>query len=340
MLRHKDKEIIALFDARCRRSLPLLAWSGIWLGILLAACQKDPLPLPVFRELSVPVSHDLTAVWFTDSLRGFVTGGTPWQIGVLLSTTDGGQAWQIDTAVDNRLEDVMFDTEGRGYACGMNGAALVRWAHAPHWHPFRRDYTWSRGCFFWNARHGVVVSGEGFQGGKIRKLGPDAIWFQDTLHHFENALSAVWLTDSLTAHAVGIGWVLRSDDGGRTWHRLPPTGDFFQSIHFPSPTTGYICGNSGTLLKTTDAGQTWRVIRKGGSAGKRKQPFRAVWFVSEEKGYLVGDGGLFWRTENGGLDWIPLAGLPESVDASDIFVLGNCGWITADGGRMFSFCEE
>lgn len=310
------------------------------LALCLGACRKDPLPLPVFRELPAPVTDDVTSVWFTDSCCGFATAGTPWQRGVLLSTTDGGMSWKTDTVVDNRLECVMFDAAGRGYACGMHGMALLRWPDDPHWHPFRRDYTWSRSCYFWSDRHGIVVSGEGFQGGKIRKLGTEAVWFQDTLHVFENALSGVWLTDSLTAHAVGLGWVLRSDDGGRSWQRLPPTGDFFRAVHFPSPQVGYICGYSGTVLKTADGGRSWRTVRQGGSAGKRNQPFRAVWFVSETRGYLVGDGGLLWRTNNGGTDWSPLAGLPANADAADIFVLGHRGWIAADGGRMFYFEDE
>ncbi len=318
--------------------LQTIAWSAL-LPLSFVACRKDPLPLPVFRELPAPVSSDLTSLWFTDSLHGFATAGTPWMYGMLLSTADGGNTWQTDTIVNNRLDYVMFDAGGRGYACGMDGLALVRWADAPHWHPFRVDYAWNRGCFFWNDHHGVIVAGEGFQAGQARKLGPEAIWIQDTLHLFPNALGAVWLSDSLTAHAVGLGWVLRSDDGGSTWERLPPMGDFFRSVHFPTPTTGYICGSSGTLLKTTDSGRSWRTIRSGGSTGKSNQPFRALWFTSEEKGYLVGDGGLFWRTENGGADWTPLAGLPAQVDAADIFVLENKGWIATDKGRLFYFEE-
>ena len=317
----------------------MLCKIGGLLLICFTACRKDSLPLPVFRELQLPTNEALTSVWFTDSLHGFVTGGAPWERGELWSTADGGANWQLDTAVSKVLECVMFDKDGQGYACGQDGLALLRPVGQPHWHTFRVDFTWHRSCYFPNGREGVIVSGDGFMGGGIRKLGPDAIWLLDTMHLYTNALSAVWYSDSLTVHATGLGWVLRSDDGGRNWERLPPTDDFFRSIHFPTATTGYICGYSGTLLKTTDGGRTWNTIREGGSVGKKHQAFRAVWFVSAEKGYLVGDNGLFWRTENGGADWTALAGLPNAVDASDIFVLDNKGWITAGGGRIFHFEE-
>ena len=53
---------------------------GIWLFVVSCfigfACKKEQLSLPVFREISVPVSgDDLTSVWFSDSLHGVVTGG-------------------------------------------------------------------------------------------------------------------------------------------------------------------------------------------------------------------------------------------------------------------------
>ncbi len=317
-----------------RIALAIIALSCSWL-----ACRKDALSLPLFRDIPMPVKTDLTAVWFTDSLHGYATGGSAWEQGVLLSSVDGGLSWAIDTVVKNRLECVMFDAGGQGYACGMDGLAFFRPPGEPHWYRFRMDYCWNRSCFFRNDHNGVIVAGEGFQDGLARKLGPEAIWVMDTVYDFPNALSAVWFSDSTTVHAAGLGWVLRSDDGGLSWTRLPLTGDFYRSIHFPTASTGYICGHSGTLLKTTDAGRSWQTIREGGGLGSKNQPFRAVWFVSAEKGYLVGDHGLFWRTENGGRDWTSLAGLPESADAADIFVLGHRGWITADNGRLFYFEE-
>lgn len=329
-MRFNSVRYTRLIPAKC---LVLLACAGLF------ACRKETVSLPVFRELNVPTRYDLTAVWFTDSLHGLAAGGSPWTAGELFSTTDAGRSWQLDTVVNNRLECVMADPSGQAYACGMDGLVLHRPAGLPYWYTLRVDFTWNRGCYFQDDHHGVVVVGEGFQGGAARKLGPEALWLVDTLQTFPNALSAVWYSDSITVHAVGLGWVLRSDDGGRSWTRLEAGNDFFRSVHFPTPETGYICGHSGTLLKTVDAGRSWQQIREGGPLGKKHQPFRAVWFVTADKGYLVGDGGLLWRTRNGGADWEALSGLPESADASDIFVLYGRGWITADGGRMFYFEE-
>lgn len=325
-------------------SLNTLIQSGLWISAILLfagpSCKKEAISLSVFRELQAPVDgDDLTSVWFSDSLHGVVTGGVIWERGVLLSTADGGETWQTDTLLGKRMECVMFDAGGQAYVCGQDGLVLHRPPGLRWWYPLRVDFCWNRGCYFWDDRRGVVVAGEGFQGGQARKLGPEALWVVDTLVPFPNALSAVWYSDSATVHAAGLGYVLRSTDGGRHWLRHNITGDFFQSVHFPTASTGYICGTGGTLLKTADSGQSWHVIRKGGSLGGKNQPFRAIWFSSAEKGYLVGDDGLFWRTDNGGADWTALSGLPEEVDATDVFVLDNRGWITGLGGRLFYFEE-
>lgn len=304
----------------------------LWLA--LVGCKKDSSLSLVFEEIRLPISEDITCVWFTDSLHGFATAGAAWVRGHILSTRDGGNTWRVDTTVVNRLECVMFDRFGVGYAVGLHGLALIRWPNEPYWYTFRTDYNWHRSAFFWSYRHALLVSGEGFHGGLIRKLGPE-VWYIDTLHTFTNSLYDVWMTDSLTGVVVGMGWVLRTEDGGLTWLRQPPRGDQFCSVHFPCPTTGYICGRSGTLLKTTDGGRSWQSLHRKGSFGQSS--LRALWFVSEQEGFLVGDAGLLWQTTDGGRSWTPISGLPKDINATNIFVLGRTGWITADAARIFRF---
>ncbi len=300
------------------------------------SCRKDSLELTVLEQAQVPVAEDITSVWFTDSLRGFATAGAAWVRGHILSTADGGRSWRVDTTLVNRMEQVMFDSFGVGYAVGLHGLALIRWPDDPLWYTFRTDYNWHRSAYFWSYRHAILTSGEGLQDGILRKLGPE-VWYTDTLHRFTNGLCDVWMTDSLTGFAVGVGLVLRTEDGGRSWQRLPLRGETFCSVHFPSPQVGYICGRNGTLLKTTDGGLSWRRLRQGKPAGISEERFRALWFVSEQEGYLVGDAGLFWHTDDGGQSWLKIKGLPPSANATNVFAVGQRGWISADAGKIYRF---
>ena len=304
--------------------------------LLLSSCSKTPVSLPAFLEMSSPVGEDISSIAFVDSLQGSLTGGKAWENGFVMNTGDGGLSWHTDTTFDWKMEQVCFDADGQGYACGQN-MLLYRPPGEEHWRLFRTDFQWLRTCHFPFGKRGAIAGGEGYHGGFVHTFGPEPFWETDTLQLFPNEIESLWYSDSLTLHAVGFGWVMRSDDAGRSWTRLDITGDFFQSVHFPDPSTGYICGSSGTILKTTDGGETWRSIRKGGSIGNRLKPFRALRFASAEKGWIVGDQGIFWQTEDGGDSWQPVSEAPSDADFTDIFLLGKKGWITAKGGRLFAF---
>ena len=304
---------------------------------LLAACRKEErISLRSFREIPGPVGEDLSSVAMYDSLNGVAVGGTPWESGCILSTRDGGQTWQVDTLLGSKMECAGFDRTGQGYVCGQN-YGFYRPPGSSRWDVFCVNYAWNKACCFPDDRHGAVVTGGSYRSGQVFCYGTDAFWRLDTLYETVNALSDVCFSDSATAHAVGMGWVLRSADAGATWQRLDVTGDFFRSVQFPDPNTGYICGSSGTLLKTTDGGKTWQEIRSGGSTGKRNKPFRALCFISADTGYVVGSDGLFWQTLNGGADWYQVEQAPGDADFTDVFALGNRGWAVVEGGRIFYF---
>ena len=324
------------FSAPLPRPVVKLLVVSFFLPLLFAACGKDSVSISTFREISVPTSADLSSIAFSDSLHGALTGGKAWELGFVMNSQDGGLSWETDTTTDRKMEHLCFDPAGQGYACGQD-LLLYRLPGATHWQIFRIDFQWLRSCHFPDANRGVVVGGEGYHGGLAQTFGPEAFWKTDTLQTFSNEIESVWYSDSNTLHAVGFGWVMRSADAGRSWERFDITGDFFRSVHFPTPNTGYICGSSGTILKTTDGGLHWENIRKGGSTGKRQKAFQALWFDTAERGWIVGDHGLFWQTEDGGHSWNPVSEAPSDADFTHIYVFGKTGWATAKAGRLFRF---
>ena len=137
--------------------------------------------------------------------------------------------------------------------------------------------------------------------------------------------------------ACGLGWLGRSTDGGRSWERLPVTGDFFEALHFPTRQTGYVCGSAGTLLKTTDGGRTWQTLRDGASVWVRDRVMRTLYFTSADEGYVGGDDGLLWRTTDGGATWTQLDGVPDDLDIYGVFARADRGWAVGRNGRIFYF---
>lgn len=69
-------------------------------------------------------------------------------------------------------------------------------------------------------------------------------------------------------------------------------------LFFPVSDTGYVAGDNGTILKTTDGGINWINLNTGWSVD-----FHELYFISAEEGWVVGDSGSVCHTVNGGAAW-------------------------------------
>jgi photosystem II stability/assembly factor-like uncharacterized protein len=99
--------------------------------------------------------------------------------------------------------------------------------------------------------------------------------------------------------ACDSGNVLRSINGIRNWQKINlGTTQNLYGISFPGRNElGYVVGNSGTIMKTTNAGDSWVSIPPPLSFD-----VRGVFFLSADTGWIVGSGGRVFKTVTGG-DW-------------------------------------
>jgi len=65
---------------------------------------------------------------------------------------------------------------------------------------------------------------------------------------------------------------------------------------------GFVVGDSGTILKTTDAGATWAPLVSGTTT-----TLHGVYFFDANAGVAVGEPGLILRTTDGGTAWGPVS---------------------------------
>lgn len=99
----------------------------------------------------------------------------------------------------------------------------------------------------------------------------------------------------------------------QTWFQVAtPTNAKLNAIDFPSGSVGYIAGDEGILLKTTDGGVTWGSLVYFGISSPSGTPnFADVDFVDELTGFITvknANPGSY-KTTDGGLNW-------ESVENS------------------------
>ncbi len=124
------------------------------------------------------------------------------------------------------------------------------------------------------------------------------------------------------------------------WSNPLPQGNDLNSISFTDPNNGYIIGNYGTLLRTTNGGNNWEFLQP-----YKPKNINSIFFVNSDVGYAVGDSGLIVKTTNGGNSWIIInSGVNTALN--DIFFLnenygfavGNLGLVlkTTNGGASWT----
>ena len=103
---------------------------------------------------------------------------------------------------------------------------------------------------------------------------------------------------------------------------------YLRDVYFTDNQNGWIVGNKGVILNTTDGGQNWTTQTSGVS-----ELLRAVYFINADTGWAVG-GSLekaLIKTTDGGLNWQSIApnysGSKQMYDIA--FFDANTGWLVA-----------
>ena len=309
------------------------------------------------------VSTDLNGVYFGNTLEGWVVGN----IGVILHTTNGGQTWtsqQIDA--QETLYDVGFVTNLEGWIVGSNGTILFTddggntWKNSNYGtddlyalHFYSPDNGWAVG------EKGTVLYWNGSKWSKentfanVSLLGVYAVKYDNVWAVGENGI---------ILHKIGSSWITTGAEGVTTTLR---------SVFFPLNQYGWIVGDYGTILYTSDSGSSWKkqqtvpvtshlngvfavnsvnvwavgdngtiIQSTDGGASWVATPsygsFRDVCFAKTEpsKGWAVGDNGVILHTEDGGTTWLEQQSQTKSKLYSVYFLDDNNGWVVGEGNTI------
>jgi photosystem II stability/assembly factor-like uncharacterized protein len=167
-------------------------------------------------------------------------------------------------------------------------------------------------------------------------------------------LSTVRVLSPDTVVAGGVCALRRSDDGGRTFRRLPWTASDescfggIQAVDFPTPTTGVLLLGDGTVLRSTDSGKTWsrRTSVPGTPAASTDSPVPPtdMDFTTDAIGVATTAGGGMYRTADGGSTWSAVVAEPWGI-TSVTFPTPDVGFAvggapaalrTDDGGKTWT----
>lgn len=215
-----------------------------------------------------------------------------------------------------------------------------------------------RDIFVFDQNTAIAV---GDLGTVIKTTDGGASW--DVQHHAGGTdidLYSVHFTDTLNGWAAGGIWytnknvLVKTGDGGKTWIEVKTDTTLpYNSVYFVDVDTGFVFGEDGIVLRTTDGGSNWDTRSIDSYLGQYLDVFRflAVTFTDKQTGFLVGAGyygNEIYKTTDCGQTWMWDEGIitPKFygsindicfINKNNGFITGNMGFFakTNDGGTTW-----
>lgn len=108
-----------------------------------------------------------------------------------------------------------------------------------------------------------------------------------------------------------------------------PVTNKINSVYFPTSSDGWFVGETGSIYRTTDGGQSFTRQNAG-----TLYSLRSVFFISPTEGWIVGEKGLVLYTSNAGNTWsIKNTGFTNRINGV-YFNSSMNGWIVGDNGLI------
>ena len=174
-----------------------------------------------------------------------------------------------------------------------------------------------------------------------------------------DALSFVSPQDGWLVAGSGSTHVLRTTNGGSTWHQVFPAPTPVRGVSFVSPSRGYglgLPGNPNAVLESTNKGASWGLVSSLPASGVwindlAGAPQPAIVFTSATVGWLVRADRL-WHTTDGGRLWVAvdLPSWTPNVALNAVSFFGQDGvvgsqasdtcWWTVNGGQTWQYDQH
>ena len=282
----------------------------------------------------------LNRLWFMDAQHGFAVGN----VGVLLSTDDGGATWIPRTSIAGR-PDLTSISCNSSRICMMTtdtGHELVRVSDGgsglptvitPSTDPIHAVGFASPTRVVAVGDHGATVVSDDV-GATFAPVG-GRIGGSSTTMRAGGAKG--------TAFALGkAGGFARTTDGGRDWSSgSVPTPTELIDAAFPTASDGYVLDSAGGLFHTANAGTSWQTLGSGST-----QPPDAIFAPDARTVLLVGPRGIrrsvdagqtFDAVRSRAVVRAPLSGIAATQTGGAILVWGATTIArSVDGGASWT----
>ena len=274
--------------------------------------------------LSTDLRHDRAGPGggiMTRSLMHTAAAFTALLFPFLLSASDTQHCYLRDASSPGPATAYLLCEQGLVYGTTDNGATWTA-------HDTSAAVT-LHGISFFNAMQGLAAGDEGTllattDGGKT--------WKPRDTGTKEHLLSVFTLGNQAWVGGFD-GILLYSGDGGATFTKQASgTSMALERVFFLDPDRGWAVGWSGTILRTTDGGKKWELIKTDAASWS----LAAVRFFDANNGWAVGFSGQLLRSRDGGVTWAAQKSPVQSWLTSVSMDRNKRIWVAADDHMLVS----
>ena len=257
----------------------------------------------------------------------YATGGDVWNKSNLLTSTNG-TTWSLDSLTNKSIFD-LYSADQTLYGVGNDGYIFsgqpdLKLSRTKYWGMLRAYTSSSKGF--------LAVGGKDFNKGWIYKVNSELQ--VDTTHIFKNEILDVICDKANNCIACGYGVILTSKDDGLSWERSSENGDYYNSIAQNNIDDIFIVGYNGTLIRSSNNGETWKKLKNGHSPLANNNPFRIIKF-EENIGVIIGDNGLIWISKDNGNNWKDIS-IDSDLDLFDFDFFNSKIIVVSESGQIIN----
>jgi photosystem II stability/assembly factor-like uncharacterized protein len=269
-------------------------------------------------------SKSLNDITFKNN-AGFVVGDS----GKVFRTSDGINWTELTSGTTNKLRAVWFIDADTGYVFGDN-STIVKTINSGE--------TWSK----LNIKTGLTITDGAlatpdfgmcatYEGLFLRTLDYGKTWqYFGFSGGSGNHFNSIFFPDTSVAYATGWGgdvvFVIKFKNKGNTNEIKWPPSNIPNSSFFVNADTGYVVGNRGAIVKTTDGGDSWKEQKNVTYSN-----LNSIFFLNNNIGYACGTDSTVVMTMDGGATWKTLNSIYAITLMNINFPTDQIGYSLGDG---------
>jgi photosystem II stability/assembly factor-like uncharacterized protein len=260
---------------------------------------------------------------------------------VLIHTSNGGEKWDT-TFKGTQFSKIDFIDQLNGFALLSYSAAYKTIDGGHSWVSLELPGKIGASIYFQNKNIGFISGKQAIYktadgGATWKTIALEKIYFHD--YYFINETFGIVATNDHDGYRS----IWKTKDGGDTWNNVFNQTDYYiHSVLFINESIGWAVGyfdlhgvkHEPTILQTTDAGETWKVVYHNADLVGEGQELLDIHFKNEKEGIAISnladnvfttDGGTTWnRTyDSETLDLPPYGGIYSTLDGFDVMFIGG-----------------